>query len=97
MATTHDSSAPNTRPIISSGVSRCRIVSMLTSTRGLAKPRIATAATQAAALGETVTSSRGADQSTTPIVRSTPSRPRAAREIATIPPSTDPIPMIALR
>ncbi len=38
------SMAPNTRPIASSGVNRWMIVSMLTSTSGLASPRSATAA-----------------------------------------------------
>ena len=68
------------------------MVSMLTSTKGFASPRSATAAKTAAGDGHTVMSSRGNAQSTTPTVMSVANRCRPARAMATSPPRMAPIP-----
>ena len=91
------SSAPKTRPNTSFGVTRMTMVSKLTSTSGLASPSRATATRTLGTDGQIATSMSGKDHSSTPVVRSCPSRLFRAREIAQNPPITAPIPSVESR
>ena len=76
-ATSVLSTAPNTRPITSSGTMRCRIVNALTSTSELPTPMRTIAPIAAARVGHAARMTSGAAQSRTPMPKSNEMRLRA--------------------